>query len=127
MVPKNIEIEHVIKAIDEIQRVGFPKNRVSRKYSLKYDDRHYPPKYLVCLANKYINGKMLEPFELGGVDVNLLAASSEVQVRQQIRFILERCDNRGYALGSGNSITDYVKVENYLAMLDEGIKFRKRA
>ncbi|HEC61146.1 MAG TPA: hypothetical protein ENI27_02700 [bacterium] len=71
MIPKNIGKEHVIKAIDEIQRIGFPKNRSSIKYSLKHNGRYYPPKYVVCLANKYINGKMLEPFELeGGSETN---------------------------------------------------------
>ena len=29
----------------------------------------------------------------------------------------------GYALGSGNSIANYVPVENYLAMLDEGLNY----
>jgi len=29
----------------------------------------------------------------------------------------------GYALGSGNSITNYIPVENYLIMLDEGAKW----
>ncbi len=66
MIPKNIGREHVIKAINEIERIGFPKNRSSRKYSLKHNGRYYPPKYVVSLANKYVNGKMLEPFQFGG-------------------------------------------------------------
>jgi uroporphyrinogen decarboxylase len=28
-----------------------------------------------------------------------------------------------YALGSGNSVTNYVPVENYLIMLDEGVRY----
>jgi uroporphyrinogen decarboxylase len=28
-----------------------------------------------------------------------------------------------YALGSGNSIANYIPVENYLIMLDEGLKY----
>ncbi len=63
---------------------------------------------------------------LGGIDMNILASSSEEETRRHVRFVLERCAGKGYALGSGNSIADYVKVENYLAMLDEGGKFRKR-
>jgi len=47
MIPRNIGREHVIKAIEEIQRIGFPKNRSSRKYSLKHNGRYYPPKYVV--------------------------------------------------------------------------------
>jgi uroporphyrinogen decarboxylase len=28
-----------------------------------------------------------------------------------------------FALGSGNSVTNFTPVENYLIMLDEGIKY----
>jgi uroporphyrinogen decarboxylase len=41
-----------------------------------------------------------------------------------VRRILEECaPGGGYLLGSGNSVTNYVPVENFLAMLDEGLKF----
>jgi len=63
---------------------------------------------------------------LGGIDINILASASEEQTRRHVRFVLEQCAGQGYALGSGNSIADYVKVDNYLAMLDEGKKFRER-
>lgn len=66
MIPKNIGKKHVIRAIEEIKRVGFPKNRVSKRYLLKHDSRDYPPKYVVSLANKYINGTMLEPSKFEG-------------------------------------------------------------
>jgi uroporphyrinogen decarboxylase len=57
---------------------------------------------------------------LGGVDVNRLATSLPGQVRQHTRHLIDTCGPRGrYALGSGNSIPNYVPVENYLAMLDE--------
>ena len=45
----------------------------------------------------------------------------------KIHNIIEKCGQGGYCLGSGNSIADYVKVENYLAMLDEGRKCRRGA
>jgi len=60
---------------------------------------------------------------LGGIDMNILASASEEKTRRHVRFVLERCAGQGYALGSGNSVADYVKVENYLAMLEEGRKF----
>jgi len=56
---------------------------------------------------------------LGGIDVNILSTFSEADTRKHVRSVLERCAGRGYALGSGNSVTDYMKVENYLAMIDE--------
>ncbi len=63
---------------------------------------------------------------LGGLDVNLLASASPPQVRQRTRTILENCFEGGrYALGSGNTITNYCKIENVLAMFDEAFTFLK--
>jgi len=64
---------------------------------------------------------------LGGIDMNILAKSTEKETRRHVRSVLEQCAGKGYTLGSGNSIANYVKIENYLAMLDEGKKFRERA
>jgi len=57
---------------------------------------------------------------LGGVDVDLLARGSQEQVRARCRQILDTCGpGGGFALGSGNSVTNYCKIENYYAMIDE--------
>ncbi len=61
---------------------------------------------------------------LGGLDVNILSASSPEEVRRQTRRLVEICGIAGrFALGSGNSIPSYVPVENYLAMVDEAMDF----
>jgi uroporphyrinogen decarboxylase len=58
---------------------------------------------------------------LGGVDVDILARGSPDHVRAATRRILEACmPGGGYALGSGNSVANYVPLPNFLAMLDEG-------
>ncbi len=58
---------------------------------------------------------------LGGIDVDLLARGSEEAVRARVREVTARCaPGGGFALGAGNSVTNYVPVRNYLAMLDEG-------
>ncbi len=57
---------------------------------------------------------------LGGLDINLLSASSPEEVRQHTRRLMDVCGGRGrYAIGSGNSIPSYIPVANYLAMVDE--------
>lgn len=61
---------------------------------------------------------------LGGVDMGFLATASPEAVRDYVRRVLEECmPGGGYALGSGNTIANYIPVENFLAMLDEGRKF----
>jgi uroporphyrinogen decarboxylase len=58
---------------------------------------------------------------IGGIDVDLLCRSDEAALRKKVRETLDTClSGGGYCLGSGNSIADYVPLENYLIMLDEG-------
>jgi len=62
---------------------------------------------------------------LGGVDMDKLCRLDEQNLREYIRGILDQCMPEGrFALGSGNSITNYVPVENYLTMLEEGLRWR---
>ncbi|OGO16223.1 MAG: hypothetical protein A2Z14_00250 [Chloroflexi bacterium RBG_16_48_8] len=60
---------------------------------------------------------------LGGMDMNFLASSSPEEIRQRTRWLIETCGVRGrYAIGSGNSIPNYIPVDNYLAMVDEALE-----
>jgi uroporphyrinogen decarboxylase len=61
---------------------------------------------------------------IGGIDVDFLARATGEQVRRRTRATLEALHpGGGYVLGTGNSVTDYVPLENYLAMVDEGRRF----
>ena len=61
---------------------------------------------------------------LGGVDVDFLCRHSEPEIRRYVRHVLDECaPGGGYALGTGNSVANYIPVENYLIMLDEGWKW----
>jgi uroporphyrinogen decarboxylase len=63
---------------------------------------------------------------IGGVDMNLLASGDEAQVRARTRQILDICGPGGhYVLGTGNSVANYLPLQNYQAMLDEGRKWNK--
>ena len=62
---------------------------------------------------------------LGGIDMDFLCRASEEQVRQRVRDTLEKClPGGGYCLGTGNSVANYLPLDNYLAMLDEGRRFK---
>ena len=56
---------------------------------------------------------------LGGFDMDMICSKTEAEVYAAVREQgpIFRATARGYALGSGNSIPDYVPVENYLAMV----------
>lgn len=60
MIPKNITREHVLNAIAEADRNDYPEGRGSKKFFLEYDQKDYPPKYIISLANKFANGVELD-------------------------------------------------------------------
>ena len=60
---------------------------------------------------------------LGGIDVHVLASGTEETVRSYTARVIEECKpGGGWALGSGNTVANYIPLANYLAMLDEGRK-----
>ena len=61
---------------------------------------------------------------LGGIDVDFLCRRDEQAVRKRVRQTLQECiPGGGYCLGTGNTVANYIPVDNYLAMLDEGRRF----
>jgi len=62
---------------------------------------------------------------LGGMDVDFLARATPDEVTRRTRKVLEHCmAGGGYCLGTGNSVANYIPVENYIAMLEAGWDFR---
>lgn len=61
---------------------------------------------------------------LGGIDVDFLCRCDEKAIRKRVRETLAFCmRGGGYCLGTGNSVANYIPVDHYLIMLDEGRKF----
>ncbi len=57
---------------------------------------------------------------MGGVTNAVLAEGTTDQVRQAVRDTIERCaPGGGFAIGSNFGITSEVKIDNFLAMVDE--------
>ena len=94
---------------------------------------------LVGIDSKHSFEDIIEPVEsfieqygnrisaIGGVDVDLLSRGTVEQVRKRTRQILEKCaPSQGYILGSGNSIANYIPINNFLSMIDEGHRFNNQ-
>ena len=61
---------------------------------------------------------------IGGIDVDFLCRSDEGAIRKRVRETLDICqDGGGYCLGTGNSVANYIPLDNYLAMIDEGRQY----
>jgi uroporphyrinogen decarboxylase len=61
---------------------------------------------------------------LGGIDVDFLCRADETAIRERVRETLNRCQpGGGFCLGTGNTVANYIPVDHYLAMLDEGRRY----
>ena len=60
---------------------------------------------------------------LGGLDVDVICRSTEDELRAYARRKIEACFADGYwALGTGNSLTNYMPVGSFIAVLEEGLR-----
>jgi len=93
---------------------------------LKIDAKHsYEDTIMPVIEAKKRYGNRISI--LGGVDIDFLCRATTDEVRKYTRNVLEQCaPGGGYCLGTGNSVANYIKLENYLTMLDEGIKYNSR-
>ena len=61
---------------------------------------------------------------LGGVDVNKLSYYPPDKFTEYVKNVIRECAPRGgYALGPGNTITNYVDLRNYRIMIDLCLKY----
>jgi uroporphyrinogen decarboxylase len=64
---------------------------------------------------------------LGGIDLDFLCRAEEPDIRRRVRATLEACfrpsGGLGYCLGTGNTPANYLPLDNYLVMLDEGRRY----
>jgi uroporphyrinogen decarboxylase len=64
---------------------------------------------------------------LGGVDMDKLATLPEDELRSYLRAILDSCMLGGrFALGSGNTIANYIPLKNFTILLEEAHKWKGR-
>jgi len=62
---------------------------------------------------------------LGGIDVDFVCRHSPEEVFNRSKKMLERAESKGsFALGTGNSVPEYVPDENYFAMIQAAIETR---
>jgi len=56
---------------------------------------------------------------LGGIDLDFVCRKTPEEITERCLAMLKRSEKRGgYALGTGNSVPEYVPRENYYAMID---------
>ena len=104
----------IFDIMDDILKIGIDAKHSNEDQIAPYD----------TWIDKY--GKKIGLF--GGIDVNCLCLNTSEEVYSKVltdgtRF---RSMTGGYALGSGNSIPDYVPVDNFNAMVEAAKEIRRR-
>jgi uroporphyrinogen decarboxylase len=86
------------------------------------DAKHsFEDKILPVAKFKEQYGKRITP--LGGLDVDFICRMSKEEIRNYTIKHIEECYADGYwTLGTGNSLTDYMPVDNYITILETGIE-----
>jgi uroporphyrinogen decarboxylase len=88
---------------------------------------------------KHSNEDIIAPFDkwislyndriglLGGIDVDILCKFKPSEITEKVFELGQkfRTSAKGYALGSGNSIPDYIPADGYLAMIEGAQKIRE--
>lgn len=91
-------------------------------YDMKYDARHSYEDNIrpVEEAYKELRDKIAV---LGGLDINYMVTGSPEEIAERSACLIrEGMIYGGYALGTGNSVPEYIPEENYFAMIGEALK-----
>ena len=83
---------------------------------MQYDGKHSYEDKICPVEEMYdkLKGKIAV---LGGIDIDFVARKTPQEVYDRCRAMVEKTGCEGYALGTGNSIPDYIPDENFYAML----------
>lgn len=60
-----IKKEHILAAIQEIDQNGIPPSRQSTYFDLIFNNKSYPPKLVITIANRYATGRELDSNDFG--------------------------------------------------------------
>jgi uroporphyrinogen decarboxylase len=82
-----------------------------------YDGKHSFEDTIMPVEKAYMKwGRQIAI--LGGIDLDFICRSSAEAIHQRAKFMLElAAGNGGYALGTGNSVPEYIEDEKYFALI----------
>jgi len=85
---------------------------------IKFDAKHSFEDIIMPIEQAYEKYKGRIAL-LGGIDVGFVVTATEAEIAARSAAMVERASKvGGWALGTGNSVPEYVPPENYLSMID---------
>ncbi|MCX7918185.1 MAG: uroporphyrinogen-III decarboxylase-like protein [bacterium] len=137
LMPKQFLLEKVLPWYKKMAEVAHNKNKLIILHScgnieplmdslineVKLDGRHSFEDVITPVTEaKRLYGNRIAI--IGGIDMNFICTATESEIRKRVRQTLDICQpGGGYCLGTGNTVANYIPLENYLIMLDEGRKY----
>jgi hypothetical protein len=84
VIPANLNRAHVLAALRELDANPPPPSRESVDYRLEHEGKSYPPKYVISVANRFVNGTDLDPstFAAGEAETNPLLRKLGFTIRK---------------------------------------------
>lgn len=121
---KIVTLAHAYGKPCALHSCGYYADILEDVLDMGFDGRHSYEDNIVPVEQAYeqLAGRIAV---MGGIDMNFMATATAEEVYRRCTGMLERSAERGYyMLGTGNSLTAYVPVENYMALLRAARDFR---
>lgn len=112
-IPNNITKNHVLQALEEIDQVGVDPRRQSTKFDLYHNNKRYPPKEVLRIANRLANGYELVRFS-GGDETNnfLIKLGFTIVLKDTNKIIgLDYTKNKQQSIDNFNNKKEYAVID----------------
>ena len=120
---KFVELAHSKNIPALLHSCGYPDKIMDDVINtMQYDGKHSFEDNIVPVEDSY------EEYHdriaiLGGIDLNFICQHSPEEITSRCRAMLDRVRGRGgYALGTGNSVPEFVPQDNFIALLTTALE-----
>ena len=116
-----VELAHTYEKYVLLHSCGNYADVIEDVIGMGYDARHSYEDNIQPVEEAYeqLCGRIAV---LGGIDIDFMVRSDEDAIYRRCRAMLERSQSRGgYALGTGNSVPEYIPDSHYYAMVKAAI------
>jgi len=120
---KYVDLAHSKKIPALLHSCGYAGEIMDDIINMGYDGKHSFEDTIVTVEDSYelYQGRIAI---LGGIDLNFIITSSEEKITNRCYAMLKRAEGRGgYALGTGNSVPEYIPQDNFIALLKAALEY----
>jgi uroporphyrinogen decarboxylase len=115
---KIVETAHAHKKPAILHSCGYFNDVMDDTIAMGYDGKHSYEDTILPVEESYERWHSRIAI-IGGIDMDFMIRRSKGEIIARCRAMLERVKGRGgYALGSGNSVPEYLPQDHYFALLE---------